>query len=477
MKPIYKLVDWLHIPSKYTNDDEADDEYSYDDCDECWLGLMYNTNPKAFEIILDLIKKDEICFEYHNDFDYIDFIRAFASHPDAADYIIENIDKPHGWKEDRDGDVYESPLSEIIRCDYMCANNDNSNLLKLFEKRPDLIHWSELCCNSNPKLLALIEDNIDKFDLEVQYGDNNSNNSQKNILHVLSENPYAIHLLKKIGLYCPTLIARNPHPEAFEILEKVRKQVDWSDEYLWSKHYHYPDENFSYNNLIRIVEKYYDEMKDIVPWDTISMNPHLITLLINHKEKIMWSPFSRNNHPMAIELLKQNQDKIDWNLLCWNTCSKAIELLQQNQDKINWKYLSSNSHNGAIEFLEKNVNNIDWNDLIMYNKNPRAIDLLMNHWYDGILSDKTAWRKLTKNPYAIPLLERLNKSDVEYEYFYGVDLYSNPGIFKLDTEAMKKQIASFAEELMAAVFHPRRVQYFLDKYNYDITCDEYRFDD
>ena len=62
MKPIYKLVDWLHIPSKYTHDDEADDEYSYDDCDECWLGLMYNTNPKAFEIILDLIKKKRNMF-------------------------------------------------------------------------------------------------------------------------------------------------------------------------------------------------------------------------------------------------------------------------------------------------------------------------------------------------------------------------------------------------------------------------------
>ena len=119
----------------------------------------------------------------------------------------------------------------------------------------------------------------------------------------------------------------------------------------------------------------------------------------------------------------------------------------------------------------------------MFNKNPRAIDLLMNHWCDGILSDEAVWTdkiaaiSLTKNPYAIPLLERLYKSDVEYKNSYIRDLYSNPGIFKLDTEAMKKQIAPFAEELMAAVFHPRRVQYFLDKYNYDITCDEYRFDD
>jgi len=53
-------------------------------------------------------------------------------------------------------------------------------------------------------------------------------------------------------------------------------------------------------------------------------------------------------------------------------------------------------------------------------------------------------------------------------------LSQNPSIFILDTNAMKKQIDNgFAEELIAAVLHPKRLARKLELYNYNIATEEY----
>ena len=42
---------------------------------------------------------------------------------------------------------------------------------------------------------------------------------------------------------------------------------------------------------------------------------------------------------------------------------------------------------------------------------------------------------------------------------------------KIDCDKMKNQIRVFCEELISAVYHPKRFSYYLNKYNYNI-CDE-----
>ena len=52
-------------------------------------------------------------------------------------------------------------------------------------------------------------------------------------------------------------------------------------------------------------------------------------------------------------------------------------------------------------------------------------------------------------------------------------LSQNPSIFKVDYTALNKRIDPFKEELMQKCFHPKRLVYYLEQYNYDIGGEEY----
>ena len=45
----------------------------------------------------------------------------------------------------------------------------------------------------------------------------------------------------------------------------------------------------------------------------------------------------------------------------------------------------------------------------------------------------------------------------------------NPGIFELDTNSMKLQIKDFAEDLAKTCFHPKRVERYLEEYDYELN--------
>ena len=118
------------------------------------------------------------------------------------------------------------------------------------------------------------------------------------------------------------------------------------------------------------------------------------------------------SNPNAIHILKQNLDKVNWDWLSLNP--NAIHILEQNLDKANWDYLSQNPN--AIHLLEQNL-------------------------------DKVNWEYLSQNPNAIHLLCKLN------------------------TEQMRLNCRSFAEELTTYVFHPVRLSRITQCYNIDL--DEY----
>jgi hypothetical protein len=90
---------------------------------------------------------------------------------------------------------------------------------------------------------------------------------------------------------------------------------------------------------------------------------------------------------------------------------------------------------------------IDWN---LLSRNPNAIPILERNL------DKVNWDWLSHNPNAIPLLEK-NPDKINWSY-----LAENPGIFVYDYEAMRETNKSLKEELMQLVWHPSRVAARLD---------------
>ena len=239
-------------------------------------------------------------------------------------------------------------------------------------------------------------------------------------------------------------------------------------------------------------------------WSRISSNPNGLGLLSKNHDLIKWKHLSKN--PSAMSILEKNQDKIDWDNLSKN--SAAISLLQQNEDKINWSLLSSNP--GAIKLLEQNLDKIDWKQL---STNVNAISILENNL------DKICWLNLCKNPNGIYILyqyphlinwEALSSNPSGLELFqlfekklrlnvfensqagsiikryigqfkslrviqrkYWKLLSQNPEIFKIDYRSLKKRIEPFHEELIQRCFHPERLFYYLNNYDYDIGEDEY----
>ena len=133
------------------------------------------------------------------------------------------------------------------------------------------------------------------------------------------------------------------------------------------------------------------------------------------------SYLSRNLN--AIDYLKKNPDKIDWFYLSFNP--NAIELLKENLDKVNWFTFSSNKN--ALEIILKNLDYL--------NKNPKKIN----------------WQDLSSNENAIELLKQ-NQNKICYG-----NLSSNPAIFELDYEEMKKNNQDMYEELIKEVMKPSRV--------------------
>lgn len=122
-----------------------------------------------------------------------------------------------------------------------------------------------------------------------------------------------------------------------------------------------------------------------------------------------------------------------------------------DSNKLVWKSLSENFN--AIHLLELNPDNINWENL---SKNPNAIHLLEQNL------DKIDWYYLSRNHNAIKLLEQ-NPDKINW-----YELSRNQSIFKLDTNLMKLQIKDFAEDLAKACFHPKRVERYLEEYDYEL---------
>ena len=126
----------------------------------------------------------------------------------------------------------------------------------------------------------------------------------------------------------------------------------------------------------------------------------------------------------------------------------------------NFESIVLSDHNKTI--LEKNPSLINWKEL---SRNKKAIKILETRL------DKLDWQLLSSNPCAIKLLEQ-NQDKILWKH-----ISLNENIFELDYYLIKKRIEPFVEELMMVCFHPSRLEYYIEKYNYDIGDDTYMDDD
>jgi len=210
-------------------------------------------------------------------------------------------------------------------------------------------------------------------------------------------------------------------------------------------------------HFIHILEKNLDK----VNWSYLSRNPAAIHILENNLDKVDWGQLSAN--PNAIHILENNFDKINWYNLSANP--KAIHIIQNNLYKVEWTQLSVNP--GAIQIIEQYLDLIDWYYLSL---NPAAIHIIEKNLH------RIDWSNLSKNPAAINIL-KYNLDKIDYDM-----LSENPAIFVLDPKAMRQQIMNFgksnnyhgfAEELISKVLHPSKFKNQINKYNYDISIEEY----
>jgi hypothetical protein len=165
-----------------------------------------------------------------------------------------------------------------------------------------------------------------------------------------------------------------------------------------------------------------------------------IQLLMDNREKTRcnWIKISTNTNDKAVEFLRLNPDNISGVNLSSNHSNKMLMLLKTYPEKIYWMYLSANPADVALDILAEHPDRIEWNQLSV-NENPRVMELFL------------------KYP------QKIN---------YSVIL-KNSAIFVMDYDAMKCRISPFKEELIAAVFHPRRMLRLMDMIGDDDDIEDF----
>jgi len=302
-----------------------------------------------------------------------------------------------------------------------------------------------------------IIDWINKFDINYTLLSKNTHPEAINILmknkdkicwNSLSQNPSAIELLKEnkdkiIYRY----LESNPNPEAFKILkEKIMIDDKISKEKM------------KYTGKSWIVKKIEINLNNQIEWFGIWSNPNSIEFIRDEKylDKINWFSLSSNTNPDIIKYLEKNFDKIKWTQLSGNP--SAIDLLIKNPDKIDWFNLSRNP--SAIDLLLKNPDKIDLK-MIYSNPNNKVYEIIKENIPN--IYDFSKWYYISKNEgewildYIRENIDKLNHSNIDC-------IFSNPLIFTYDYEMMKKNNEDFEEELIKEVMKPSRLFKMIEKY-------------
>lgn len=352
----------------------------------------------------------------------------------------------------------------------------------------NLLDNTGLCFNKNPQVATLLET---RADAKIEW-------------RVLCQNPHAVPLLKKcldthllwVYIYWSN-ICKNINPDIFPLLEAHFDKIDWV---ILSKN------PAALPFLKKHPEKIYwpgfcgIENPDILPlleqnlhrieWWQLSRNPVAAPLLAKHLDKIDWSTLCYNSNPAILPLLEQHPEKLDWNNLCKNPIATPLLLkyytridyyyLCQNTDKrvlshlaagcwtewffcgllswMDWHSLSRNPI--AVPLLEKYPQKIVWS-MLCCNPNPDVLPLMEKY------PDKIEWEYLSSSPHVFPLLDKHPHLAVNLDW---KRFSANPGIF-MTYDDLRRRIAPFKQDLLQQALHPRRIHRILSMADEDADLD------
>ena len=308
---------------------------------------------------------------------------------------------------------------------------------------PDSIEWGPL--SYNPKAIKMLETNIDKINLEklcqntqgillIEHFLIESNNQRRKFTHrkkktlwrILSKNPNAIDLIES-NLDKINWKALSSNSNAIHILKKNSSKIHWK--------------MFSSNTNIHQAISLVEENMELLDWEELSANPGAISVIEKNLDKINWTSLSRNEN--AIHIIEKNLDKIAWYYLALN--KNATDILERNMSIINQLDIR---HTGKVF----------WANL---SHNPNAMRIIEKNL------DKVSWDNLAENSNSISLLKILIKNE-NVDDFWVYHANYNPNIFEIDYENLDKRISIYKEELIQKCFHPKRLMYYLETYNYNL---------
>jgi hypothetical protein len=226
----------------------------------------------------------------------------------------------------------------------------------------------------------------------------------------------------------------------------------------------------------------------------------------------MWEYICLNSHPEIIKLINNNFSsitKIKNSRSCIeNIClnSGAQSIIENNFDFLYSKgmlvFISQNEHASSIlmKHLDKvvefqNLKFIIPNLVAKCHQNKNIINQIFTHpnkteyswdiWiylcrcdnlvnliFDNlelISQYPTSMYDLCGNPEAITIIKNFLPS-FNSEWY---QLSENPAIFEPDYDFLSNRIQIFEEQLISKIFHPKKILYFLERYNYDLGEEDY----
>jgi hypothetical protein len=239
--------------------------------------------------------------------------------------------------------------------------------------------------------------------------------------------------------------------------------------------------------ILAILEKYPNKINS----GALNMNKcdAAMHILKKYPRKIIPSLLWANSNSLAFQILEDNNVPIDWSALCENTNPKAIEMIKQmlieDPSKIDFNTLSANP--SAIHILSQNLDKVSPTNL---SKNTNAMELLLQNpdliEFPAILENRSALpylethlvfirdnyiNNLHKTVNGVPLIQKMwdlnliNEQDIQIFLNSKMKFYIFDRLFELDYAAMSKARArAIYPELIADVFHPRRVAKRLDEH-------------
>lgn len=421
-----------------------------------------------------------------------------------------------------------SLYQEKLSLDGLC---ENINSLSYLRDKLDLISdvgWEKLCLNQNPQVIVLLEPNISKLSNKC-WDILGSKHSYPDLFSLIENN------ISLVPSCTWRTIASNPQPRSINLVEKNLHKLNtrgWinliqneraitiiENNFFIIENNYYWEYLCSHKQGIDLIIKN-DKINYLNDncWKSILQSCHHHQIILENleilyiKPKIMWEYICLNSHPEIVSFISKNLSLINklnncntcWENICLN--SGAVDIIKDNFDFLYQKgllvFISQNQHASDIleEHLDevvqfKNLKFIIPNLVSDYHQNKVILQKIFSHPtrrnYSGdiwmylcrcenlidliennleFISQYPFTRyDLCGNKFAMSIIEKY-LSSFHHEWY---QLSQNESIFEPDYLFLKNHIQPFQEQLISTVFHPQKMIYFLEKYNYDIGEEDY----